>query len=328
MSTRFEAVLHGLAPERLRPAAEEALDEIQRLDGVLSLYRPETEIAQVNARAHDAPVRVSPEVFALLERARRLWEESGGAFDPTVGPLMRCWGLMQGEGRAPGPAALQAALEQTGMQRVALDPERREVRFERAGMMLDLGALGKGYAVGRAAEILREAGVPAALIHGGTSTVYAYGSQPDGRPWRVSIEFPPEDRALLPGLERDGALAVVELDGQALSVSGIRGRYFEQDGQVYGHLLDPRTGRPAGAAVLSAVVVDSAEESDALSTAVLVGGAAMQERLAAGRPGLRSLVVERSGEQLRILSRGLGSGEKSRGGSDSQPQGESAGRRE
>src|SRR5262249_46081007 len=155
-----------------------ALDEIERIESRLSLYRPGSEIAQINARAETEPVRVSPEVFALLERARELFGLSGGSFDPTVGRLVRCWGVMKGSGARRTEEDLAAAHALVGMGGISLDPDQCAVSFSRPGMILDFGSIGKGYALDSAAEILRDAGVENALLHGGTSTIVALGKDP------------------------------------------------------------------------------------------------------------------------------------------------------
>src|SRR6516164_6924116 len=136
MATRFELVLHGEDPVHLRAAGEEALGEIERLESQLSLFRPESEIANLNARAAREPVQVSPEVFGLLEHAQRLHAESGGAFDITIAPLVRCWGFMGSTGRLPSADEVAQAREKVGMNLVQLDAEQRTVRFSREGVML------------------------------------------------------------------------------------------------------------------------------------------------------------------------------------------------
>ena len=305
MATRFELVLHGLEPARLRAAGEEALEEVGRLERMLSLYRPDSEIAQVNLRAHRQPIPVSWEVFHLLEHARRLWEETQGAFDPTIGPLMRCWGLMAGQGRVPEDAVLAEARACTGMSLVHLDPQTHTVLFEREGVMLDLGAIGKGYAVAQAVSLLQEAGLTHALIHGGTSTVHALGCQPDGSPWKVALEIPPRGSASLRRTPDSSPLAIVPLHEESLSVSGVWGRCFESGGRTYGHLIDPRTGQPAHETVLAAVALPSATETDALSTALLVEGIAGHARLTSLRSGMRTLVVQPAATGWRTASAGL-----------------------
>ncbi|MCX8089905.1 MAG: FAD:protein FMN transferase [Verrucomicrobiae bacterium] len=301
MATRFELVLHGDDPVALRAAGEAALDEIDRLEDRLSLYRAGSEIAHVNARAAHEPVRVTAEVFALLEHAKHLHAETEGAFDITIAPLVRCWGFMGGSGHLPAPDALRAARQCVGMHLVELDPERRTVRFGREGVMLDLGAIGKGYAIEQAVRLLREAGVSAALLHAGTSTVYGLGAPPDQDAWNVAIETPPAT-ASIAGFP---TLPTVRLRDGALSVSAVWGRTFESGGERFGHVIDPRSGQPVADSLLAAVALDSATETDALSTALLVLGRAGWTRLTGGRPGLRALLVSRQGPRLETLARGL-----------------------
>ena len=289
MNTRFEIVLHGDNPIALRAAGEEALEEIERLDARLSLFRPDSEIGQVNARAAREAVRVTPEVFALLRRARQLHADSGGAFDITLAPLLRCWGLVQGTGQVPSPDELTEARAKVGMHWVELNEADFTVRFAREGVMLDLGAIGKGYAVDRAAEILREAGVTSALIHGGTSTAYAIGQPPDAGAWKIAIDPPGRAPEAPPA-----PLAIVPLRDDSLSVSAVWGKSFTAGGRTYGHVIHPRTGEPAATAVLAAVALPSATESDALSTALLVLGRDGHERITGLRPGMRTLLVSQA----------------------------------
>lgn len=294
MATRFELVLHGENPTALRAAGEEALDEIDRLENQLSLYRPSSEIAQLNARAASEAVRVTPEVFALLQHAQQLQAETGGAFDITIAPLVRCWGFMGDTGKMPAPEEVAEARAKVGMANVQLDAQHRAVRFAREGVMLDLGAIGKGYAVGRAAEILREAGVASALIHGGTSTIYAIGRPPDGEFWKVAIEMPPA----AVGVKDFPELPAVSLRDEAMSVSAMWGRFFASDGDNFGHVIDPRTSQPVNRSLLAAVVLPSAAETDALSTALLTLGIAGHKTIARLRPAMRTLLVSRGEKGL------------------------------
>ncbi len=294
MATRFEMVLHGANATSLRAAGEEAIAEIERLEDQLSLYRPSSEIAEVNARAARGPVRVSPPVFALLEDARKLNAETGGAFDITIAPLVRCWGFMGGKGKLPTNGEISKARACVGMELVLLNPSDNTVRFAREGVMLDLGAIGKGYAIERAAEILRDAGVTSALLHGGTSTVYALGHPPEAECWKVALEpFPASMNAI------ELSIPEVSIKDEAISVSAVWGRAFTSEGKLFGHVLDPRTGQPVANAVLAAVVLPSATETDALSTALLTLGREGQKRISEFRPGIRTLLVM-NGENLKM----------------------------
>jgi thiamine biosynthesis lipoprotein len=315
MATRFEIVLYGENPVALRAAGEEAIEDIQRLEAQLSLYRPLSEIAHVNARAAREAVRVSPGVFALLERAQSLATETSGAFDVTIAPLVRCWGFMGGSGKTPAPNELADARAKVGMHLVHLNRQDFTVRFAIEGVMLDLGAIGKGYAVGCASEVLREAGVTSGLLHSGTSTVTAIGTPPGEDSWKIAIDHPANRpngtvAATVADLRDDSGgrskpLTTIPLKDESLSVSAVWGKSFVADGQTHGHVLDPRTGNPATGAVLAAVVLPSATETDALSTALLTLGPDGHEMLANLRPGMRTLLVTESGGNYSFDSNGL-----------------------
>jgi thiamine biosynthesis lipoprotein len=299
MATRFEFVLYGRSEIALRAAGEEAIETIERLEDQLSLYRPTSEIARLNALAARESVRVSPTLFALLAHARSLHEETNGAFDITVAPLVRCWGFMGGNRRIPipTPEELAEARSKVGMELLQLTPQDFTVRFAREGVMLDLGAIGKGYAIDRAAEVLREAGIESALLHGGTSSAYAIGQPPEAESWRIAVEDP--------RVSRDSplaSLATVPLKDEAISVSTLSEKYFEVEGKTFGHVLDPRTGAPTTAGLLAAVVLPSATETDALSTALLTSGIEGHERIAKLRPGMRTLLVTSAGVQSTGIS--------------------------
>ncbi len=330
MNTRFEIVLHGLDPVRLRAAAEEALAEIERLEDRMSFFRPSSEIARINRRAGLEPVRVTPEIFGLLQLAQTLHRESGGTFDITIAPLLRCWGFRAGTGAIPSPEVVAEAKAQVGMDFVLLDARSRTVRFARPGMQIDLGGIGKGFAIDQAVEILREAGVSNALLHGGTSTAFAFGRNVDGQPWKIGIPRPAEQwdapaaavsggppesgHIFYHGEESDASsatpplklLAAVSLDNASLSLSAVWGRFFREGRRVFGHVLDPRTGEPVTGAVLAAVVSPSATETDALSTALLTLGAGGLDAITALRPGLQALVVEEQDGRSLVSARGIG----------------------
>lgn len=260
MATRFELVLHGEDVVRLRAAGEEALDEIDRVEAQLSFYRADSEIRWINSRAALAPVKVEPRLYRLLKRCAVLSELTDGAFDISVGPLMRAWKFVGEKGGVPDEATLEAALAVSGIGHVRFDDDAMTVRFDRPGVEIDLGGYGKGYAVESAAELLRENGIESALLHGGTSSVTAIGAPPGEETWRV--ELPAGIGAGFAGL-RDCSL----------SVSGIYGKSFEAGGQTYGHIIDPRSGRPSGASARAAAAWGpSASDCEALSKALLVQG--------------------------------------------------------
>jgi thiamine biosynthesis lipoprotein len=307
MTTRFEFVLYGENPVSLRAAGEEAIEEIHRLEAQLSLYKSSSEMAHVNARAAREPVRVTPGVFALLEQAQKLSAGTSGAFDITIAPLVRCWGFMGGTGKVPSEQELAAARSKVGMHLVELNRQDFTVRFTTEGVMLDLGAIGKGYAIDCATEILREAGVTSALLHSGTSTVSAIGNPPTEEVWKIAIASPANASSSSIRVASDSPrpLTTISLKDESLSVSAIWGKSFQADGRTLGHVLDPGTGMPVTSAVLAAVALPSATETDALSTALLTLSHAGHASLAKLRPGIRTLLVTEIQGNYSVESKGF-----------------------
>lgn len=263
MRVSFEVALEGRSEPELIAAGEEALDEIVRIEEQLSAYDPVSDLWAINHEEAMVPVRVRPSTMAFLLEARALSARTGNAFDPTVGPLVALW---RGE-QEPTDEQVEQARALVGWDKVWLDEESCQVALALPGMRLDPGAIGKGWALDRAGELLQESGVGRVLIHGGTSSVLALGEQP----WRVGLE--------------DGT--VLDLTNQALGFSAPSGRWAVFGEKRYGHVLDPSTGWPIEAQPWAAVVAESATEADALSTALLVTGPA--EGLLAAFPKARFL---------------------------------------
>jgi thiamine biosynthesis lipoprotein len=262
MATTFEIAIPYGTPHAL-PAAEAALDLIDQLEEQLTVYRDSSEVSRLNAAGKAD--EVEPQMFALLQRCAVLTRETRGAFDAAAGALVKCWGFYKREGRIPTAAELNAAMARTGFRHVILNPESRAVRFARPGVELNLGAVGKGYALDRAADLLRtEFGIRSALLHAGGSSVRAVGCPPnDFRGWNVSVRHPHDDRR---------TLGSVFLNGEALGTSADTYQHFEYNGKRYGHVLDPRTGRPVIGTRSASCIAPTAADADALSTAFFVAG--------------------------------------------------------
>jgi FAD:protein FMN transferase len=282
MGTEFEAFLAGADLDYLRDAGNQALDQVETLEERLSHYRADSEIGDLNNRAAAGPVRVSPWMFQVLRRAVDLAEFTRGAFDPTMGALLAVWGYHRGRGRMPEPGEIANASTRCGYQHLELSEIDSTVRFRKEGLMLNLGAFGKGLAVDRMVEVLRELRVEAALVHGGTSTLYAMGAPPGEEAWEVGLADPsdPEKR-----------LGTIRLRDRALSTSGDYRQFFEHEGTFYSHILDPQTGWPARGSRSATVLAGSAADSDALSTGLFVRGAAEAERLILERSGVGAILV-------------------------------------
>jgi len=297
MATFFELLLWGEDRDYLRSVGEEALDEIEWLEQQLSLFIPTSEVAAVNVRAGQGPVRVGVELFQLLRHAADLTVRTGGAFDVTAGLLSECWGFHVGQVRIPVDAELQGVLDLVGMAKVLLSDDERTVRFERDGMFIDLGGIGKGSAVERAAGTIREYDIGGALVHGGTSTIYGVGTPPDRDAWPIGILHP---------LEPDRRLGCVRLCDQALSTSKGSGRSVRIDGEQYGHLIDPRTGRPANGLLSAAAICPSPTEADALSTAFAILGIEETEDYCDRHPGVGAIVMFRPDNDGPVRTKVIG----------------------
>jgi thiamine biosynthesis lipoprotein ApbE len=232
-------------------AVEKAFDEIKRLEKVLSNYDERSELSRLN---REGRLRAGPDLLAFVRTSLEFSEKTGGAFDVTVEPLVRLWGFKDGKHRVPSDGEIAAALRRVGWKRVRVEGD--EVRLAE-GTALDPGAIGKGIAVDRAAEVLRRAGVRRALVDFGSSLA-ALGT------WEVAVRDP---------LKPERALGTVTLTDESISSSGGYEKFFTAEGRTYGHILDPRTGRPAEGVAGTSVVAPTATESDGWSTAAFVLGA-------------------------------------------------------
>jgi thiamine biosynthesis lipoprotein len=240
-----------------------ALDELDRVDRLMSHYRRDSPLSRLNREAANGPVAVEPELLAFLAECLRWSRESDGAFDVTVGPLMKAWGFFRDEGRVPTGDELARALSVVGYRHVEVDRAAGTVRFDRPGVELDLGGIGKGYAVDHVVSLLRQRGIASALVNLGGSSVYGLGAPPGKGAWAIGIQDPtdPAKTAL-----------TVPLRDRALSVSGGYARFFEKDGVTYAHVMDPRTGRPVQGLLSVAVLTDRATDGDALDNVLFVQG--------------------------------------------------------
>jgi thiamine biosynthesis lipoprotein len=264
MGSTFTVNLYGTDRIRMEDAADAAFDEVRRIDDMLSNYKPDSELSRVNQRAAQAPMKISPEFFEVLSDCLEYSRESEGAFDITVGPLMKVWGFYKGSGHLPHRAEVQAALTKTGYRHMHLDPTARTVWFDRAGVELDPGGIGKGYAVDRMADVLKKKGVTTALVAGSGSSIYAIGAPPsESRGWRIEIKNP---------WDTSKTAAEVFLKDMSMSTSGSYEKFFRAEGKTYAHIMDPRTGFPAQGSVSVSVIAPRTLDSEAWAKPYFVNG--------------------------------------------------------
>lgn len=264
MGTVFEIVLpfgHGVPTSTIH----EALDLIDELEQQLTIYRTTSEVSDLNRRASNEAVNVTPELFDLLQLSQRLSKETQGAFDITSGALVEAWGFVRGPKRVPSEVERTEALARCGMQHLQLKSDPPRVQYSIEGLQINLGSIGKGYALDRAASFFRERcpGQPV-LLHGGKSSVLGIGSPPGhARGWSVGIEHPWNPHT---------QLATIYLQDQAMATSAATFKHLVHEGRKLGHILDPRTGWPAEVTASATAIAGSAAVADALATAFYILG--------------------------------------------------------
>jgi len=264
MGATYSVVIYGYDRVKMEAAADAAFDEVRRFDEMLSNYRADSEWSEVNRHAAEKPVKVSPELFQLLSACVAYSRESEGAFDITVGPLMKVWGFYKGSGHLPHRAEVAAALPNVGYRHIHLDAAAGTVWFDRSGVELDPGGIGKGYAVDRMVDVLKQQGVQIALVAGSDSSIYGMGAPPtEPRGWRVDIKNPWHQRQ---------TAAEVFLKDMSMSTSGSYEKFFRAEGRIYAHIMDPRTGYPAQGSVSVSVVAPRTIDSEAWAKPYFVNG--------------------------------------------------------
>ncbi len=282
MGTEYSLYLYAPSREQAAAIARPVFEEVDRVDGLLSNYRPGSELSRINREAFQHDVTTDPEMFGFLETCLAWSERSRGAFDISVGKLMKAWKFFGASGGVPSQEELAAARADVGWEKIRLDRGQRTVRFLAAGIELDPGGVGKGYAVDRAVRILRAKQAPAALLSAGSSTIYALGAPPGEAGWKVRVPFA--------GAGED-PISTVILRDTSLSTANLSEKNFVHDGHFYGAIMDPRTLRPVEGMAQVTAISPSATDSDALSNALFVSGPEERALLLDGRQQDCALVI-------------------------------------
>ncbi len=263
MGSIYSVVLYDVDRNRMETAADDAFEEARRLDALLSNYRPESEWSKVNREAAEHPVAVSGELFDLLAACQEYSRASEGAFDITVGPLMKVWGFYKGTGHLPQPGEVNRALGTIGYRNVTLNVSNHTIAFSKTGINLDPGGVGKGYAVDRMVEVLKKDGIRIALVSGGGSSIYGLGAPPDEPGWKIEIKNPYNE------FEH---VAEVVLKNESLSTSGSYEKFFVAEGKTWSHIMDPRTGFPAQGTLSVSVVAPRTLDSEVWAKPYFING--------------------------------------------------------
>ena len=280
MACVYAIEAYGPDAAALPRIVEDAFDEVDRIDRLMSHYKPDSPLSRINREAAGRPVKVEPELFDFIADAMRYNRESGGAFDITVGPLMKAWGFFRGDGRKPSDAELAAARRHVGAAHVVLNHADRTIAFDQPGVELDLGGIAKGYAVDRVVALLKARRIAAALVSSGGSTIYGLGAPPNRQGWKVAIEDPIDARK---------AALTVTLKDRAVSIAGRSEKSFESGGVRYSHIMDPRTGWPVQGVLTVAVLANTGTAGDALDDALFVMGPERSRAYLKTLPGTEAL---------------------------------------
>lgn len=266
MACQFQVLLNAGRPTDGGDAAIAALDRVEWLEQTLSVYLPDSELSRLNATAYREAMVVSNDVLELIKIGMDVYRRTEGAFDITAASLSEAWGFARRQGSMPTAHQIQDALCKVGSQYLTLDEHAKTLRYERNGLKVNSGGIGKGFALDRAHEILRQREVGNYLIHGGQSSVLAVGDRYEIHSqsgWRISLKHPEQPRIRLGDLN---------LHDIAVGTSGPANQFFYYNGVRYGHIIDPRTGWPAQGMLSITVLNPSAAYADALATGLYVMG--------------------------------------------------------
>jgi thiamine biosynthesis lipoprotein len=282
--------------EHAQEAIDEAFHEMERVNTLLNNYSPDSEVSKINEHAGGDFVQISPETMEVLQLGIQFGDISGGAFDFTIGPLLKLWGFAQEkaglEGKDPDAQALKKARWLVDDQSLELHEVQqgnrviRTARLQKSGMWIDVGAISKGYIADRAIEVLKKRGIQNVLIAAG-GTICALGVKPDKSPWKIGIRHP---------RKKNSYLTILSLVNKTVSTSGDYERFYKKNGKMRTHIIDPRTGLPVEHMQSVTVIAQEGVESDALSTALFVLGSDEGIRLVNKIPNVEALIISQDGQ--------------------------------
>ena len=289
MGTVYEIAAYDQSPAHAERAIEEAFAEIARLDEVLSNYKPESELSQLNRNAHFHEVKVSLDLYRVIEESVKYSRLSEGKFDITVAPLVDLWkAALRGE-REPSEAEQQEARACTGYEKIQLIPPDT-IEFHSPCMRIDVGSIGKGYAVDRAVEILRRNGINSALVDAGQSSIYGVGAPPGKPAWEVHLRDPSK-RVDPTVMLRDNSVSTSEQTPASLLGN-----------ETAGHIIDPDNGKPLESKYALSIIAKTATASDALSTTLLLVGPEKGKEIVKQIAEAAAIWVSRDGETQRVTT--------------------------
>ena len=291
MGTLVEITLSEDDTDKTQQAIDRAFDEMSRLENLMSTHLPDSEISRLNEQAGKGYTRLSPDVLNVLQRAIVWGQQTGGAFDISIGPVVKLWRFEDEKPAVPSPALLRQAVEAVDYKNIHIDDVMG--RLNKPGMALHLGAIAKGYAVDMAMVVLKNNGIQNAMVNaGGDLTVM--GSRALNKPWKIGLQHPRKPEEII---------ASFNLAEGSVATSGDYQRYFLHDKKRYHHILNPDNGKPARELISATVITTKTMDADALATAVFVMGAEKGMQLIESLTGAEAMLILESGEA--VLSKNL-----------------------
>lgn len=278
--------------DRADAAIKAAYAELERLEKMMSVQMPSSVVSEINRSAGIKPVKVPPEVLEVLVKAQEIYRQSKGLFAVTVGPLVNLWGVEVKGHYVPSSSELSSVLALCNFDDLEIDSGRETVFLKKTGMAIDLGGIAKGYAADRAIDVLKTNGVSRAIV-AVAGDIRALGSRPDGTPWRIGVQHPRKNDALL---------TTLDLSDRAVSTAGDYERFFIKDNIRYHHILNPKTGLPASECRSATVIAPRGLIADPLSTTLFLLGPADGMALIESMNDIDAIIVDKNG-QVTVSSR-------------------------
>ncbi|WP_237421145.1 FAD:protein FMN transferase [Flavobacterium sp. Sd200] len=286
MGSRFDITIVAETKESAEAYIDTTIAEITRIENLISDWKQDTQISEVNRNAGIKPVKVDKEVFDLAERALQLSKITDGAFDISFAAMDRIWKFDGSMTAMPTEEAIKKSVEKVGYQNIILNKEEQTIFLQKEGMKIGFGALGEGYAADRVREMMIAKGINAGIVNG-SGDMNTWGSQPDGKPWTVGITNP---------IDKNKTFAIIPLKESAVVTSGSYEKFVMFNGKRYAHIINPKTGYPASGLCSVTIFGTSAEMANGLSTSIMVLGKDEGLKLLKQFPDLRCIMVTDKGK--------------------------------
>lgn len=286
MGSRFDITIVDKDSAAAEANIDLVIQEVTRIENLISDWRPYTQISQVNLNAGIKPIKVDAEVFALTERALQLSKITGGAFDISFAAMDRIWKFDGSMTKMPSAEAIKKSVAKVGYKNIVLDKQNSTIFLKLKGMKIGFGALGEGYAADQCKKMMMDKGIQAGIING-SGDMNTWGKHPNGEPWQIGVTNPMKENELL---------GVVTLDSGAIVTSGSYEKFVMFNGKRYAHIINPVTGYPATGLCSVTILGPSAELANGLSTSIMVLGKEAGLKLLKNYPELRYILISDKGK--------------------------------